>query len=67
MSIPDGSRPAHRKPKAAESQLPEGLDVEEDDIIADAPPTFPQHSLFSAPPAPPSQPVGKVFVERNSK
>ena len=55
-----------RKLKAVESQLPVELDVEEDDIITDTPPPIPQHSLFSAPQGQ-SQPVGKVFVERNSE
>lgn len=55
-----------RKSKVVESQLPEELDVEEDDIITDTPPPIPQHSLFSAPQGQ-SQPVGKVFVERNSE
>lgn len=55
-----------RKLKAVESHLPDELDVEEDDIITDSPPSIPQHSLFSAPQGQ-SQPVGKVFVERNSE
>ncbi|XP_075950815.1 transmembrane protein 237A-like [Anarhichas minor] len=55
-----------RKSKVVESQLPNELDVEEDDIITDTPPPIPQHSLFSAPPGR-SQPVGKVFVERNKR
>ncbi|KAM6892620.1 transmembrane protein 237A-like isoform 2-T2 [Lycodopsis pacificus] len=55
-----------RKSKVVESQLPNELDVEEDDIITDTPPPIPQHSLFSAPPGQ-SQPVGKVFVERNKR
>lgn len=55
-----------RRPRAAESQLPECLGVEEDDIIAEAPPPFPQHSLFSAPQGQ-SQSMGKVFVERSSE
>lgn len=49
-----------------ESQLPHELDVEEDDIIPDTLPPIAQHSLFSAPQGQ-SQPVGKVFVERNSE
>ncbi|KAM9334024.1 transmembrane protein 237B [Symphorus nematophorus] len=55
-----------KKSKVAESQLPDELDVEEDDIITDMPPPIPQHSLFSAPQGQ-SQPVGKVFVERNKR
>ncbi|XP_044044661.1 transmembrane protein 237B-like [Siniperca chuatsi] len=55
-----------KKSKVAESQLPDELDVEEDDIITDTPPPIPQYSLFSAPQGQ-SQPVGKVFVERNKR
>lgn len=55
-----------KKSKVVETQLPDELDVPEDDIIADTPPPLPQHSLFSAPQGQ-SQPVGKVFVERNSE
>ncbi|CAK6977954.1 transmembrane protein 237B-like [Scomber scombrus] len=47
-------------------QLPDELDVEEDDIITDTLPPIPQHSLFTAPQGQ-SQPVGKVFVERNKR
>ncbi len=49
-----------------ESQFTDELDVEEDDVITDTPPPIPQHALFSAPQGQ-SQPVGKVFVERNSE
>ncbi|XP_034409367.1 transmembrane protein 237B-like isoform X3 [Cyclopterus lumpus] len=55
-----------KKSKVVESQLPNELDVEEDDIITDTPPPIFQHSLFSAPLGQ-SQPVGKVFVERNKR
>ncbi|XP_078100045.1 transmembrane protein 237A-like [Sander vitreus] len=55
-----------KKPKVADSQLPDELDIEEDDIITDTPPPIFQHSLFSAPQGQ-SQPVGKVFVERNKR
>ncbi|KAM6893444.1 transmembrane protein 237A-like [Xenentodon cancila] len=55
-----------RKSKVAESALPEDLDVEEDDVITDSSSPIPQHSLFSAPQGH-SQPVGKVFVERNKR
>ncbi|XP_030266164.1 transmembrane protein 237B-like isoform X3 [Sparus aurata] len=55
-----------KKLKAVESHLPDELDIEEDDIITDSPPSIPQHSLFSAPQGQ-SQPVGKVFVERNKR
>ncbi|XP_041835218.1 transmembrane protein 237B-like isoform X2 [Melanotaenia boesemani] len=55
-----------KKSKVAESQLPGELDVEEDDIITESSSPIPQHSLFSAPQGQ-SQPVGKVFVERNKR
>ncbi|XP_056157339.1 transmembrane protein 237B [Lampris incognitus] len=55
-----------KKSKIMGSQLPVELEVEDDDIITDASPSIPQHSLFSAPQGP-SQPVGKVFVERNKR
>uniref|UniRef100_A0A3Q2YIB1 Transmembrane protein 237a n=1 Tax=Hippocampus comes TaxID=109280 RepID=A0A3Q2YIB1_HIPCM len=38
----------------------------DDDIVASAPSPIPQHSLFSAPQGS-SQPVGRVFVERNRR
>lgn len=49
-----------RKPKVAD--LPDDLDVQEDDVVTDYP--IPQHALFSAPQGQ-SQAVAKVFVERN--
>lgn len=55
-----------KKPKVVETQLTEELDVEDDDIISDTQAPIPQHSLFSAPLGQ-SQPVGKVFVEKNKK
>ncbi|XP_034533958.1 transmembrane protein 237B [Notolabrus celidotus] len=55
-----------KKSKVIESQLPDELDVAEDDIVTDTPPPIPQHSLFTAPQGQ-SQPVGKVFVERNKR
>ncbi|XP_054479944.1 transmembrane protein 237A-like [Anoplopoma fimbria] len=55
-----------KKSRVIETQLPNELDVEEDDIITDTPPPIPQHALFSAPLGQ-SQPVGKVFVERNKR
>lgn len=45
--------------------LPDGLSVEEDDITTDGPHAQP-HTLFS-PPQAQSQPVAKVFVERNKR
>ncbi|KAA8579638.1 hypothetical protein FQN60_006731 [Etheostoma spectabile] len=38
-----------KKPKVADSQLPDELDIEEDDIITDTPSSISQHALFSAP------------------
>ncbi|XP_068165027.1 transmembrane protein 237B [Antennarius striatus] len=55
-----------KKSKVVESQLPCELDVDEDDVITDSISAIPQHSLFSAPQGQ-SQPVGKVFVERNKR
>ncbi|XP_051913852.1 transmembrane protein 237B-like isoform X1 [Hippocampus zosterae] len=55
-----------KKSKVSESSIPDELDIEEDDVITDIPSHIPQHSLFSAPQGQ-SQPVGKVFVERNKR
>ncbi|XP_055362898.1 transmembrane protein 237B-like isoform X2 [Betta splendens] len=57
-------KPRKKKKSKVIEQLPDELDVEEDDIISDIPPVVPQQSLFSAPQGQ-SQPVRKVFVERN--
>ncbi|XP_069388813.1 transmembrane protein 237A-like [Paralichthys olivaceus] len=54
-----------RKAKATEHNSND-LGAEDDDIITDAQSPIPQHSLFSAPHSH-SQPVGKVFVERNRR
>ncbi|XP_077393129.1 transmembrane protein 237A [Festucalex cinctus] len=54
-----------RKTKSTEHHSSD-LGVEDDDIVADAPSPIPQHSLFSAPHGN-SQPVGRVFVERNRR
>ncbi|XP_056315517.1 transmembrane protein 237B [Danio aesculapii] len=54
------------KPKVTETQSNNELDVEDDDVITDPQSPIPQHSLFSAPQGP-SQPVGKVFVERSRR
>uniref|UniRef100_A0A4W6ELH6 Transmembrane protein 237a n=1 Tax=Lates calcarifer TaxID=8187 RepID=A0A4W6ELH6_LATCA len=54
-----------RKAKATE-HCSNDLGAEDDDIITDAQSPIPQHSLFSAPHGH-SQPVGKVFVERNRR
>uniref|UniRef100_G3NYS0 Transmembrane protein 237a n=1 Tax=Gasterosteus aculeatus aculeatus TaxID=481459 RepID=G3NYS0_GASAC len=58
-------KPRGRKAKAAEHHNSD-LVVEDDDITTDAQSPIPQHSLFSAPHGH-SQPVGKVFVERNRR
>ncbi|KAM9820359.1 transmembrane protein 237A-like [Neosynchiropus ocellatus] len=55
-----------KKLRPVESQLPDELAVEEDDIITDVPLSKPQHSLFTAPQGQ-SQPVGKVFVEKSKR
>ncbi|XP_072253525.1 transmembrane protein 237A-like [Leuresthes tenuis] len=54
-----------RKAKATE-HCSNDLGAEDDDIVTDAQSPIPQHSLFSAPHGQ-SQPVGKVFVERNRR
>ncbi|XP_015214816.1 transmembrane protein 237B isoform X2 [Lepisosteus oculatus] len=55
-----------KKSRTADLQYTNELGVEEDDIITDVQHPIPQHSLFSAPLGN-SQPVGKVFVERNRR
>ncbi|XP_040029046.2 transmembrane protein 237A isoform X1 [Gasterosteus aculeatus] len=55
-----------KKTKFVESPLSNELEVEEDDILTDTAPPISQHPLFSAPLGQ-SQPVGKVFVERNKR
>ncbi|XP_035248577.1 transmembrane protein 237A [Anguilla anguilla] len=55
-----------KKLRTSEVQCANELGVEDDDIITDAQAPIPQHSLFSAPLGQ-SQPVGKVFVERNRR
>lgn len=52
-----------RKAKTTE-HYSNDLEAEDEDIITDPQSPIPQHSLFSAPHGH-SQPVGKVFVERN--
>uniref|UniRef100_A0A3Q3GB94 Transmembrane protein 237a n=1 Tax=Labrus bergylta TaxID=56723 RepID=A0A3Q3GB94_9LABR len=54
-----------RKAKTTE-HYSNDLGVEDDDIVTDAQSPIPQHSLFSAPHGQ-SQPVGRVFVERNRR
>ncbi|XP_049584697.1 transmembrane protein 237A isoform X1 [Syngnathus scovelli] len=59
-----------RTKKKRKTKYPEhhsnDLGAEDDDIAADAPSPIPQHSLFSAPHGN-SQPVSRVFVERNRR
>ncbi|XP_026882351.2 transmembrane protein 237B isoform X1 [Electrophorus electricus] len=54
------------KPKVTETQSNDELAVEDDDIITDTQPPIPQHALFSAPQGT-SQPVSKVFIERDRR
>ncbi|XP_071757549.1 transmembrane protein 237A [Centroberyx gerrardi] len=54
-----------RKTKATE-HYSNDLGAEDEDIVTDLQSSIPQHSLFSAPHGH-SQPVGKVFVERNRR
>ncbi|XP_072304464.1 transmembrane protein 237B-like [Eucyclogobius newberryi] len=58
-------RKIKKKKKSRPVELPDELDVEEDDITTDGPPA-PPHSLYS-PPQAQSQPVAKVFIERNRR
>ncbi|XP_026232502.1 LOW QUALITY PROTEIN: transmembrane protein 237A-like [Anabas testudineus] len=60
------TRRTKRKRKAKVMEHSNDLGAEDDDIITDAQSPIPQHSLFSAPHGH-SQPVGKVFVERNRR
>ncbi|KAJ8394500.1 hypothetical protein AAFF_G00045100 [Aldrovandia affinis] len=67
----DGEEVTRKTKKKKKSKTPEmhyanELSVEDDDIVTDVQPPIPQHSLFSAPLGH-SQPVGKVFVERNKR
>ncbi|XP_041662334.1 transmembrane protein 237A-like [Cheilinus undulatus] len=61
------SRKTKRKRKSKTTEhYSNDLGAEDDDIITEAQSPIPQHSLFSAPHSH-SQPVGKVFVERNRR
>ncbi|XP_031150848.1 transmembrane protein 237A [Sander lucioperca] len=61
------TRKTRRKKKAkATEHYSNDLGAEDDDIVSGAQSPIPQHSLFSAPRGH-SQPVGKVFVERNRR
>lgn len=51
------------KPKVTETEQNNDLGIEDDDIITGTQPPIPQHALFSAPQGQ-SQPVAKVFIER---
>lgn len=53
-----------RKPRIGDRLYSSELDIEDEDVITNAAAAIPQHSLFSAPLGQ-SQPIGKVFVERN--
>ncbi|XP_033856641.2 transmembrane protein 237-like isoform X2 [Acipenser ruthenus] len=55
-----------KKTHPADLQYANELGVEEDDIITDVQPPISPHALFTAPISN-SQPVGKVFVERNRR
>ncbi|XP_032424548.1 transmembrane protein 237A-like isoform X1 [Xiphophorus hellerii] len=61
------TRKTKRKKKVkATEHYSNDLEAEDEDIVTDAQSPIPQHSLFSAPHGH-SQPVGKVFVERNRR
>ncbi|XP_061081957.1 transmembrane protein 237A-like isoform X1 [Conger conger] len=64
--VPRKTKKKKKLKTANEVQCANELGVEDDDIITDAQAPIPQHSLFSAPLGQ-SQPVGKVFVERNRR
>ncbi|RXM32842.1 Transmembrane protein 237 [Acipenser ruthenus] len=55
-----------KKTRPVDLQYANELGVEEDDIITDVQPPISPHALFTAPIGN-SQPVGKVFVERNRR
>ncbi|XP_048881897.1 transmembrane protein 237B-like isoform X3 [Brienomyrus brachyistius] len=55
-----------KKPKIGDRLHSSELDVEDEDVITNAAAAIPQHSLFSAPLGQ-SQPISKVFVERNRR
>lgn len=55
-----------RRSKVMESQLPDELDIEDDDVITDTPPPMPQH-LALGPSQGQSQPSARFFVEKNSE
>ncbi|KAF1383031.1 hypothetical protein PFLUV_G00150030 [Perca fluviatilis] len=62
------TRKTRRKKKArATEHYSNDLGAEDDDIVSGAQSPIPQHSLFSSAPHGHSQPVGKVFVERNRR
>ncbi|XP_047225809.1 transmembrane protein 237A-like isoform X1 [Girardinichthys multiradiatus] len=61
------TRKTKRKKKAKGTEhYSNDMEAEVEDIVTDAQSPIPQHSLFSAPHGH-SQPVGKVFVERNRR
>lgn len=49
-----------------ESQLPDELDIEDDDVITDTSPPMPQHLALGLSQGQ-SQPSARFFVERNSE
>ncbi|XP_023661446.1 transmembrane protein 237A isoform X2 [Paramormyrops kingsleyae] len=55
-----------KKPKIGDRLHSSELDSEDEDVITNAAAAIPQHSLFSAPLGQ-SQPISKVFVERNRR
>uniref|UniRef100_A0A674PMH7 Transmembrane protein 237b n=1 Tax=Takifugu rubripes TaxID=31033 RepID=A0A674PMH7_TAKRU len=55
-----------KRSKVMESQLPDELDIEDDDVITDTPPPMPQH-LALGPNQGQSQPSARFFVEKNKR
>ncbi|XP_028249974.1 transmembrane protein 237A [Parambassis ranga] len=66
MAVPVTRRTKRKRKAKTTDHYSNELGAEDDDIIKDAQSPIPQHSLFSAPHGH-SQPVGKVFVERNRR
>lgn len=58
---------ADRKPRPAELRCSDELEVEEEDIIEDEQRKSPDQQPVFAAPTGISQPVSKVFVEKNRK
>lgn len=67
LSLPHCMFCADRKPRPAEMHCSNELEVEEEDIIEDEHRKSPDQQPVFAAPTGISQPVSKVFVEKNRK